>query len=183
MIVLDDILLGLLTSGIITLADRVDIKLDKKQKKTWEDFIGRARRLQNPDDQLRAELYRASRDAQAATGAQAKVARKLSDALVPDPLIAVEMTKWLLEPDPAKYESRRAKVIENVVQKTACPSAEVEEFISSLEHRIDSHLGLANLRTNAKLTAVLETLRDSGGLADPDREQRSLHRVPPRSGA
>lgn len=160
MYAIDDLLLGVLASAIVAYLDRLDTKLSKKQKAALAGLKAKVQRLRTPDEQASVLLAEALRDQGQPDTPVAKVARVVgADVAWP-----VELTQWLLEPDPDEFAKHEDSVATRLAEAAACETQAVGEFLQRLNARMNSHLGLSQLRADSKLNLILTQLRELADL-------------------
>ncbi|MCH8147961.1 MAG: tetratricopeptide repeat protein [Planctomycetes bacterium] len=152
---LDDFLIGIITNGIVAwLADK-DAKIEDAQRRRLDEIIARIERSRTSPDKLRGLAAQSLRDA----CAKSPGLQRAADAIMSDPVLARDLTLWLLEPDPAKFDGERGKVAAMLCNRFECERSAVDGLLSSLEQGVNADLQLGQLRGHNEHRLILETLQ------------------------
>lgn len=153
---LDDFLIGIITNGIVAwLADK-DAKIDDAQRKRLEELIARIERSRTSPDKLRGLAAQSLRDA----CAKSPDLQSAADAIMSDPALARELTLWLLEPDPEKYDAGKTQMAGMLCDRFGCDRPTVHALLSSLEQGINADLQLGQLRGHNEHRLILRALHE-----------------------
>lgn len=156
MLVLDDILIGVLTSAILTLADRHDKKVAEADREALEQLKAQALRLNSPEERCLRMVDQTLRDEYALDG----VAPKIADATSGDPVLASELVAWLLEAHPDRHIEGRRNLGEQLAAKIKAEQKDVDAFLQKLADRMYSHFELTQLRQDGKLNIIFRQLQE-----------------------
>ncbi|MCH8851807.1 MAG: tetratricopeptide repeat protein [Planctomycetes bacterium] len=158
MILVDDLIIGVLSSAIVAYVDRLDDAIDEAQKERLEELKRRIEAMRNwdsSDEQATTLFNEALRDHRQPGSPAAALAK-----IVPyDPVWGMELAQWLLEPDPKQFASQQEDLAARLAKASDCEKGAVAEFLTRVSRRIDHHLGLSQLRADKKLNLILDRLR------------------------
>ncbi|MCH7702444.1 MAG: tetratricopeptide repeat protein [Planctomycetes bacterium] len=157
MIVFDDLILSLLSSAIVTYVNRGDDAIDDAQKERLEDLKRRVeslRKWDSPEQQVSSLFNEALRDHRQPGSPGAALVK-----IVPtDPVWGMDLTQWLLEPDPKEFDRKLESLATRLAEASNCEQSAVAAFLTRVHQRIDGHLGLSQLRADQKLNLILDRL-------------------------
>lgn len=153
----DDFIVAIVTNAIVAWVDSLDTRADAELMRQAVEIKDRLSKLNKPLDRLERLPADQLRDQHSPHPQE----RKLTDALIADPLIAKSLTGWLLTPDPDEYVRLRESAIASLAHQTECDVGFLSRFVADIEIRLNHDLGLSNMRQHREHRLMLQLLVES----------------------
>ena len=154
--------LGVLANGIIALADSKDRDKTRKTEAELKKLLEKARKLRSTSDLFDILVTSSLRGLTVSKNESDRIA----GCVASDPVLAADLAKWLLEPDPEDHDRQIELLIEDISKRSNCSSETVKSFLIQLEDNINQELELSLLRNHEKLRVILEQLKELESLKE-----------------
>ncbi len=170
MTLLVSLLFGVLSSGIIALADKQDRGKTRETEAELKKLLEKARKLRSTSDLFDILVTSSLRGLPVPKNESDRIA----GCVASDPVLATDLAKWLLEPDPDEHDRQTSRLSKDISRLSNCAPETVKSFLVQLEDNINQELELSVLRNHEKLRVILEQLKEIENLKEIVLENRVI---------